>query len=122
MIYANDISQSALQAIRNRCERENIHNIKTVLGEVADPLFPENDLEMVIMISAFHDFTKKAEWLQNVKKYMKKDAKLVIIDGHDSHTGFNKETVTKLGEDAGFSLIQYETFLSSSFIYVFQMD
>lgn len=121
-IYANDIDKGVLRSIRNRCEREGIHNIATVLGEVADPRFPVNDLDMVIMLHAFHDFEKKVEWLKNAKRYMKPMASLVIIDSHDHHTGLEKSKVSRMGEEAGLELVQYETFLSDDFIYVFKMS
>lgn len=76
---------------------------------------------MIIMLSAFHDFENQQEWLTNVKKYMKPEASMVIIDGHDNHTRLNKEKVVSMADDAGFVLTQYETFLSSDFIYVFKI-
>lgn len=121
MIYANDIDRGVLQSINNRSKRENIKNIKTIVGKVEDPLFPVNELDMVVMIRAFHDFEKKVEWLKNTKKYMKPDATLVIIDGHDDHTQLNKEKVEKMGEEAGYQLVQYETFLTEDYIYVFRI-
>ena len=120
-IYANDIDKNALKAIRDRCAQEGIHNITTVLGGVADPLFHVNDLDMVIMLHAFHDFEKKVEWLKNVRRYMKPMAPLVIIDAHDNHTGLDKAKVTGMGDEAGLELVQYETFLEDDFIYVFKM-
>jgi ubiquinone/menaquinone biosynthesis C-methylase UbiE len=120
MIYANDIDRGVLQSINNRSKRENIKNIKTIVGKVEDPLFPVNELDMVVMIRAFHDFEKKVEWLKNTKKYMKLDAALVIIDGHDDHTQLNKEKVEKMGEEAGYQLVKYETFLAEDYIYVFR--
>jgi len=121
-IYANDIDNGVLRSIRNRGEREGINNITTVLGEVADPRFPVNNLDMVIMLHAFHDFEKKVEWLKNAKKYMRPMASLVIIDRHDHHTGLDKNKVSAMGEEAGLELVQYETFLQDDFIYVFKIS
>ena len=67
-VYANDIDESSLQNLTDRCEREGVENIETVLGEIADPCFPVSDLDMVTMLYAFHDFTEKEQWLRNVKK------------------------------------------------------
>lgn len=120
-IYANDINKGVLETVESRFRRENIDNITTVLGEVADPLFPENELDMIIMLRAFHDFTKKGEWLINAKKYMKPQASLVIIDSHNNHTNLTKKKVESLGEAAGLELVQYETFLPENFIYVFKI-
>jgi len=107
-IYANDINQNSLRRLDARCKREDVRNITTVLGEVADPKFPVNGLDAVIMLFAFHDFTEKTSWLRNVKKYMKEDASIYIFDGQDRHTGLDRETVDNLAEEAGFSLIRYD--------------
>jgi len=46
-VYANDIDESVLRSIRNRCNREGIKNIETIVGEVEDPLFPAQQMDMV---------------------------------------------------------------------------
>jgi len=120
-IYASDIDDNALETVKRRYQREGINNITTVIGDIADPLFPDQKLDMIIMLRAFHDFENQEEWLVNAKKYMKPEAPLVIIDGHDKHTRLNKEKVLKMADDAGFELTQYETFLPSDFIYVFKL-
>ena len=120
-IYANDISSSALQSVESRCKKEGIQNITTVMGEVSDPLFPVRDLDMVILLHALHDFEDQAGWLRNVKKYMKRDATLVLIEAHNHHTHFDYENVKRLGERAGYILSQYETFLEKDFVYAFRL-
>lgn len=117
-IYANDINENALRTLNNRCKREGVKNIETVLGEIADPSFPVSDLDMVIMLYAFHDFTEKETWLENVKKYMKKDASLVIFDAQDAHTGMNREMVVTLGKKTGFELIKHEQLHNGIWVYI----
>ena len=117
-IYANDIDKKSLQYIINRCEREGVKNIETILGEIADPCFPVIDLDMVIMIYAFHDFTEKEAWLKNVKKYMKREASVVIFDVQDAHTGMNKELITNLGKSVGFQLVQHDKIHGGLWVYI----
>jgi len=125
-IYANDIKKSVLKKIETRCKNEGMTNIETVVGEVADPLFPVDSLEMVVMMIAFHDFTKPVKWLKNTKKYMKPGAELVIIDrdpdrwgkGHDHFK--TKKEILKLTKKAGFELSRIFTFLDRDNIYVFK--
>ena len=80
IVYANDISSSALKDIQRRLKNDGIENIVTVLGQVDDPLFPKPNLDMVFMIAAFHDFEEPVAWLENVKRYMKPKASLVIVE------------------------------------------
>ena len=120
-VYANDISRRALQRLNDRSQREGVTNITTVIGEIADPLYPVNDLDMIVMINAFHDFTEQTEWLRNAKKYLKPAAPIVIFDREDSHTNLSKEYVTSLGGEAGYKLTHYEQFHSGLYIYILHM-
>jgi hypothetical protein len=47
---------------------------------VDDPLFPRKDLELVVVVHAFHDFSRPVDWLVNLKKYLRPDGAVVIID------------------------------------------
>lgn len=127
-IYANDILERVLGTIRERCERQGITNITTVLGEVEDPLFPESTLDMVVMMAAFHDFEKQVEWLKNVKQYMKSNAGLVIIEkdpdkmerGSSHH--MTKDEILETVKQAGYKLVRVEMFLERDNIYIFRLQ
>ena len=48
-IYANDIVRSELKKIRKHCLENKISNITTILGEEKDPLFPVEQMDMVLI-------------------------------------------------------------------------
>jgi len=127
-IFANDIVQRVLNVIDRRCEREGITNITTILGKVEDPLFPENELDMVFMIAAFHDFEKKVEWLNNVKPSLKPEGTLVIVEmdpdkrGRSSSHLMTKEEILETVKKSDFKLDRIETFLTNHNIYIFKLD
>ena len=79
-VYANDISRSSLNFIETRAKREGIKNIETVLGELEDPLFPDKNLDMIIMVYVLHMLDKPLPFMENIKKYMKSGTLLVIIE------------------------------------------
>lgn len=127
-VYANDIVERVLKTIENRCEREGITNITTILGKVDDPLFPEGALDMVFMISAFHDFEKKVEWLNNVKPYLKPGATLVIVENDPDKLGrssghlMTKDEILETVKKSIFKLDRIETFLPTHNIYIYKFD
>lgn len=127
-VYANDIVERVLKTIENRCEREGITNITTILGKVDDPLFPEGALDMVFMISAFHDFEKKVEWLNNVKPYLKPGATLVIVESDPDKSGrgsghlMTKDEILETVKESIFKLDRIETFLPTHNIYIYKFD
>lgn len=127
-VYANDIVERVLKAIENRCEREGITNITTILGKVEDPLFPKGALDMIFMISAFHDFEKKVEWLNNVKLYLKPGGTLVIVEidpdklGRSSGHLMTKDEILETVKKSILKLDRIETFLPIYNIYIYKLD
>ena len=75
-IYANDIDRESLEILK----KTGYRNVEVVLGESDDPKFPVNNLDLVIMRSVFHDLENPLSMMENIKKYLKPDAPLVIID------------------------------------------
>ena len=126
-IYANDIKKSVLDKIKKRCEREGIGNIKTIVGKQNDPLFPKGELDMVVMMLAFHEFENHARWLDNVKPSMKSNATLVIIERDPEKTGsgyghfMKKDEILETVKKANFELVRIETFLKNDNIFIFRL-
>ena len=123
-IYSNDIKENKLNHIKRRCERENIKNITTILGEVEDPLFPRGKMDMVFMCYVFHDLEKPVEFLMNIKKCLKHGSKVVILDQDPGKTGdhhfFTKKTLLRKVRAANYKVIRIETFLTKDSIYICQ--
>ena len=123
-VYANDISQRALRSLAQRAAREGLINVQTVVGEVDDPLFPRRDLELVVLVHAFHDFARPVEWLVNLKKYLKPGGTVAIIDqdpaqGTDSHF-LPRERIEQYASEAGYGLARASDDIRGYLILVFR--
>ena len=127
IVYANEISTSDLETIRRRARRESVDNIVTVLGEVEDPLFPERDLDMVIMVYVLHHLDRPIEFLQNLEGYLKPGAPVVIVekntDTHRSHPPefMSNHQILETIEQSGYELQGTETFLPRDTIYIYRV-
>jgi ubiquinone/menaquinone biosynthesis C-methylase UbiE len=125
LVLANDISQRALTSLDANRTREHLANIQTVLGTVDDPQFPRRDLQLVVLVHAFHDFSSPVEWLVNVKKYLRPGASLAIIDkdpaqGAEAHF-WPKSRIVGYLHDAGFELVKAVDEISEHLILVFKV-
>lgn len=125
-IYANDISRSALRYLRERCNREGITNIETVIGEVKDPLLPK-DLDMVFIVNVLHDLANPVELLNNLSISLKSDAHVVILDRDPEKLDYStdhflsREEVLEKIEESVFELERLETFLPQHNIYIIRL-
>ena len=110
-VYANDISRRALNSLGANARRERLANIHTVEGTVDDPRFPRQDLELVIVVHAFHDFSRPVDWLVNAKKYLRPGGAVAIIDvdpsqgQQDSHF-LTRERILGYAASAGYDNVK----------------
>jgi ubiquinone/menaquinone biosynthesis C-methylase UbiE len=122
-IYANDIKKSVLGTIEEKSQENNIENITVVHGEIEDPLFPNNKLDMIVMMIVYHDLEKPVQFFQNIKKYLKSEANVVIIDRDPDRweSGFmTKEAILDSVKKSDYDLVRLETFLERDNIYIFR--
>jgi ubiquinone/menaquinone biosynthesis C-methylase UbiE len=127
-IYANDIDEKSLSYLRERCKRDGIENVETILGKVDDPLLPKEALDMVVMVWVYHHLDKPIDLLKNLIPSLRTGATVVIIDPaperggeKDSHRPTTKASVEKEAGKAGFELIRTETFLTKDNIFILRV-
>lgn len=105
-VFAVEINQEYIDYIKNRAEKENFKNIQTVLGTEVNPNLPEKSVDAVLILKTYHEIGEPIKVLLNVKKSLKKDALVGIIDknGSGDDHGINKEIVIEEAKRAGFIL------------------
>ena len=123
-VYANDISESALSALRTSKEQQDLTNLEIIRGEVEDPLLPIGALDMVFMVNVFHDLEKPIALLDNLLRSLKQGGLVVIIEQdpekHSNASGhfYQREEVLRLIRQSKFELDRIETFLTYQNIFV----
>ncbi len=125
VVVANDISRKSLRTLEQRSKEQGLSNIQTVVGESADPLFPRRDLQLVVLVHAFHEFDRPVEWLVNLKKYLRPGASLAIIDrdpdrGASSHF-WPKDRILRHANEAGYELSREADDFPEHLVLVFRL-
>lgn len=105
-IFAVEINQEYIDYINNRAKREKFSNIQTVLGTEDDPKLPANSVDAVLILKTYHEIGQPVKVLEKVRKSLKKDALVGIIDrnGNGDDHGIKKEVVVEELKRAGFAL------------------
>jgi ubiquinone/menaquinone biosynthesis C-methylase UbiE len=121
-VYANDISRRALDRLQTEAGREHLDNVHIVEGEVDDPRFPRRDLQLIVIVHAFHDFSRPVEWLKKARNYLRPGATVVIIDrdpaqGGESHF-WPRERILRFAGEAGFTPVRVDDTVSRHLIIV----
>ena len=54
-VYAVEINSEYLKHIEDRAKRENLPNIRTILGKEDDPLLSANSVDAVLLLKTYHE-------------------------------------------------------------------
>ena len=79
-VYAVDIQQEMLDLLRDRAEPRNVQNLTFVLATETDPKLPDAKLDLVLMVDVYHELTRPAEVLRAVKKSLRPNGRLVLVE------------------------------------------
>ena len=79
-VIAQDISRSALSGLRRAAERRGLRNIETILGETNDPKLPEQSLDGILIVNAYHEMQEYEAMLAGIRRALRPAARLVILD------------------------------------------
>src|SRR5688500_18358889 len=112
-VYAVEINSEYLKHIEDRAKRENLPNIRTILGKEDDPLLSANSVDAVLLLKTYHEIAQPVRLLTRVRQAMRSGALLGIIDREgdaDSH-GIDKATVIEEAGRAGFVLVGEHDFV-----------
>lgn len=121
LVYAEDIQTEMLDAIRQRVQSENLHNVQPILGTASDPRLPSG-LDAALISDAFRemddpgDKTVVVTLLKHVARALKPSGVLGIVDfkpggggpGPAADQRVDPERVIAAAGEAGLRLVQRE--------------
>jgi len=106
VVLAEDINPLAIESIGKRTTKENLPNVRTVLGRPDDPMLPPGSVDAVLLLKVYHEIAHPVEFMKKLAPALRPGAKIGIIDknGDGSNHGLNHEIVEKEMREAGFRL------------------
>jgi len=106
-VIAEDINPLAIEYIGKRVVKENLPNVRTVLGAPDDPKLPAGSLDAVLMLKVYHEIAHPVMAMKALRPALRTGAKVGIIDrnGNGANHGLNHDVVVKEMGEAGFKLV-----------------
>lgn len=95
-VFAVDIHELAIKAVRKKIDRYGLKNVVPVLVKGYDSTLPDWTADVVCAIDMFHTIKNHTEFLAELKRITKKDGVLVIDDGHQKRSK-TKQSIVQSG-------------------------
>jgi len=79
-VYANDLQPEMLSLLRANAAKAGITNVETVLGSETDPKLPPGQIDLIILVDVYHEFSEPQKMLQGMRRALKPDGRLVQLE------------------------------------------
>jgi len=103
--------------------------VEAVLGDVADPKLPKGQMDLVLLVDVYHEFSKPQEMLRRIRETLKPSGRLVLLEyrKEDPNVPIREEHKMTVGqvraelEPEGFRLSQTIETLPRQHILIFTL-
>lgn len=127
IVYAEDVQQEMVNAITRRVQREELKNVRTVLGGDTDPRLPANALDAILLVDAYHEMEHRVPVLSSLARSLKPQGRVGIVDfkldglgpGPALEERVSPDEVIRDADAAGLRLVKTETFLPFQYFLIF---
>jgi ubiquinone/menaquinone biosynthesis C-methylase UbiE len=79
-VYANDIQQAMLDLLKKNIEQRKLNNVEMVLGAPDDPKLPTGQIDLVLLVDVYHEFSEPQKMLRHIRESLKPDGRLVLLE------------------------------------------
>ncbi len=125
VVYAVDIDEGLLKYVEKTALEQRLTNIKTIRAAEDDPKLPE-PVDLIAIIDTLHHIANQPAYLKNLKRYLRPNGRVAIIDfsktwpaGHEK-MAYKLEDLNGWMTAAGFKMISQHYFLDNDFFVIYQ--
>lgn len=79
-VLAVDIQPEMLHLLELRAKEEGVDNIEPVLSSVVDPKLPENEIDLLLMVDVYHEFSHPQQMLSAIRNSLKEDGRVALLE------------------------------------------
>ncbi|MEX2120911.1 MAG: class I SAM-dependent methyltransferase [Pirellulales bacterium] len=79
-VLAVDIQPEMLRLLDEWAKQEQINNVEPILGTLVDPGLPEGEVDLILLVDVYHEFSHPEHMLQAMRKALKPDGRLALVE------------------------------------------
>ncbi len=114
LVYAVDIQPEMLQMLARNAAEARLFNIRPVLGTPIDPRLPAGEIDLMLCVDVYHEFSHPEAMLAKIRESLAPDGNLVLVEfrGEDPAVPIKplhkmtKAQVRAELEPAGFEMVR----------------
>ena len=80
LVYAVDIQPEMLDLLAERAKARGVTNIRRVVGTATDPKLPAGQIDLILAVDVYHEFSHPGEMLEAMRASLKPRGRLVLVE------------------------------------------
>ncbi|OYP28972.1 SAM-dependent methyltransferase [Rhodopirellula sp. MGV] len=114
LVYAVDIQREMLNKLQYRASQEELSNIRPTLGKVDDPKLPVDEIDLLLMVDVYHEFSHPQSMLWEIRRSLKPTGVVALLEYREEDPTvpikllhkMSKRQIMKEYEANGFKLVR----------------
>jgi len=127
-VYAVDIAADILEYLKEQADKQNIHNIETIVSREDDPMLPGKSVDLAFFCDTTHHIANRVNFYRKLSRGLKEHGRMAIVDyppdspqhPHNPEQLVPRSQVISEAAQAGFKLVKDFTFLPRQYFLVFE--
>ncbi len=79
-VLAVDIQREMLHKLRERSARAKIEHIEPILGKIDDPNLPAGEVDLLLMVDVYHEFSHPESMLWGIRRSLKPEGVVALLE------------------------------------------
>jgi ubiquinone/menaquinone biosynthesis C-methylase UbiE len=75
-----DIQPEMLRLLRKRASKAKVRNIEPILGTLANPKLPEGEVDLILCVDVYHEFSHPEQMLSAMRKSLKPKGVVALLE------------------------------------------
>ncbi len=87
-VYAVDVEDELVKDLEEKAREKGYENVEAVLGEYGDPLLPDQEIDLVLLVNTYHHIDDRQAYFARLKADLAADGRVAIVEMRADLTGF----------------------------------
>lgn len=112
VVFAEDINPEAVHAIEARATKEQLSNVRTILGTPDELKLADDSVDAALMLKVYHEIAHPVPVMKELRRALKPGGRVGIIDrnGNGTDHGLDRAIIEREMHEAGFTLKDHYDF------------
>ncbi len=98
-VLAVDIQQEMVDLLEDRERELGLANVEPILGEIDDPKLPEGQVDLVLMVDSYHEFSHPREMMAGIVHGLKPGGRVALVEYRGEDPNLNIKPLHTMTQD-----------------------